>query len=196
MRASTLLRCVLLAFMVGSVELASAWSCQHPLDGRTVPDPVRFPNIFIGRVIEIKIDSQANPDAVELVGKVEVMERLRGNPAKIQELRYQFPKDLRITIGPTNAVNLGKPYLFLGDGGPLSISSCAQTLNLNPSLISFGDGCRLYRYRDVLGITQPKSTVCEDSSSQLYQGGFSNPMTEDELRELQWRELGIDWKPQ
>ena len=160
------------------------------------PDLVRFPIIFIGRVVEVKIDTQSQPETIELVGRVEVMERLRGNPRKMQELRYEFPKNLRITSGPTNSVDMGKPYLFLGNDGPFSISNCSPPLNLNPSLVSFGDGCRLYRFRNALGVTQPKSAACEEASTQPFGGRFSKPMTEDEFREWQWRELGIDWKAQ
>ena len=196
MTTSTLLRTVLVVLIAVSVESVHAWSCSHPIDSMAAPDLVRFPIIFIGRVVEVKIDTQSQPETIELVGRVEVMERLRGNPRKMQELRYEFPKNLRITSGPTNSVDMGKPYLFLGNDGPFSISNCSPPLNLNPSLVSFGDGCRLYRFRNALGVTQPKSAACEEASTQPFGGRFSKPMTEDEFREWQWRELGIDWKPQ
>jgi len=130
-----------------------------------------------------------------ILGKVEVMDLLYGDSESQVALDYWVRKDFAHGPGSVPRIQVGVPILFFSDGKTVSVTGCTKPLRLHPEHPTYGDGCRLERYKKLLSTDQAISPACKpDAIASGFHG--RSPLSNDERNELFWRELGIDWSAQ
>jgi len=173
-----------------------ALTCGLPSAHGVLNNPKSPNNILIGVVTETRLEKPTKLGQGRIVGQFQVLEVLRGKSRD----------NIRVTtssIGTTypGVITMGVPYLvMLSDdkNAELDFGPCQRPLILDPTDVSIGDGCRIYQFRELLNIEQPRSRVCEVvSRSSSLRSRRRTPQeyerVQEEIRRAKWEDLGVDW---
>ncbi len=177
-------------------DSAQALSCGSPSAEHAVNGPDSPATILLGVAVSAEFIDNAGPNSPEIIGELKIVETLRGTSNTTLPFEVR-PKD---PSWGKPVVHIGRAYLVLQSAkndGVFKIGLCTRPLLLDASDVTVGDGCKLYRFRELLNIDQPKSHACEVLNR--WSGRSNRPSKADreamleEFRRAKWMDLGVDW---
>jgi len=168
----------LTVMLLSIAENALALSCASPIADHVVNHRDSPANILIGVPVTSRYVDNTQSGEPKIVFEVGQFNPTWGAPV----------------------VHMGRPYFVLLDEineGVFKIGLCTRPLRLDPHDVTLGDGCNLYRFRELLNIDQPKSQACEVRHRQLSNNrrrGRSPDYTDHERKAMQEEFRRAKWR--
>ena len=188
-----------LLFITGATGVL-ALSCASPRADNIVNGKNSPKTIVVGVPVSTRLATNANTSAQKeppkIVGELKVVEVLRGKSAPLIPIEIDTPDPDWGSPG----VHIGRPYLVLGKSDHIErfkIGLCVFPLTIDANDVTVGDGCKLYKIRELLNIDQPRSRGCEVLNHQRHRSANRNKAEreamQEEFRRAKWLDLGVDW---
>lgn len=183
--------------LLAGADTAFALSCGILNADMAVNGPNSSANIFLGVPVSARIVNNPEPGSQAVVGELKIVETLRGTSPGSLRLERRPPDPTWGTPG----VRIGMPYLVLqseDSDGVFQIGLCTYPLHLDEGDVTIGDGCMLYRMRELLDIEQLRSHTCEVMNRQRNNRrsrdrDIDHEALQEELLRAKWLDRGVDW---